>query len=89
MSSTTANPELHAFQVAVRDKIVSVGSQYGYSHITNQVIADLGLDNLVEDVVVTVRVTLPAADQADANALVASQVSSVYLPAGWSAEVAA
>lgn len=87
MSSTTANPELHAFQVAVRNKIDELASSLYWSG-GDQVKRDLGLDNLVEDQVVTVRVTVPAASPADAAAQVGQQVQSVYLPAGWTVDVA-
>lgn len=87
MSSTIANPELLAFQKAVLAKINEVASTT-YWHGFDQIKRDLGLDDIVEDHVVTVRVTVPAADPAAAAAAVAEQVSTVYLPTGWSAEVA-
>lgn len=86
--TSTANPELRAFQIAVRDKIDQLAAEL-YWHGGAQVKADLGLDNLVEDVEVTVKVTVPAADQATAVAAVQDQVRFVHLPSGWAAEVSA
>lgn len=86
MSSTTATT-LRDFQRAVKAKIAELRSTT-YWHGFDQVEADLGLDSFVDDAVVTVKVTIPATEAAEAQTQVEQQLAAVYLPTGWSAEVA-
>lgn len=89
MSSTT-NTELRDFQRTVKAAAEALRNvAYGADRYVDQFLADTGLDSFVDDVEVTVKVTVPAADAAAATAQVEEQISSLYLPTGWSAAVSA
>lgn len=84
-TSTTTNTELRDFQRAVKAAIDSV-RHYSPS-IVGDVERSLGLDSFVDDQVITVKVTVPATDPAEAQSQVEEQLSSLYLPSGWAASV--
>lgn len=85
--STTHNAEVRDYMRQVRDVVNSVKSQvawHGFADVERR----LGLDQLVDEQTVVVRVTLPAATPEEAVSEVVEQVRYVDLPSGWDLDVA-